>query len=109
MFEPTMHTAPLALDRGAPGRSGGGAEKLGTAVPGELVALAGTGELQCQPKVGTGRNWALQCQLESNHWRTKRAADAPFSPLLNRKMLSNHSFNIAWTPTEGNHDLISPQ
>lgn len=84
-----MHTVPPALERGAAVRAG--AETLGTAVPGELVALAGTGKLQCQPKVGTGRNWALQCQLESRHWRTKRAPDAPFSPLFNRKLLSNHS------------------
>jgi hypothetical protein len=37
-------------------------ETLGTAVPGELVALAGTDALQCWPAAGTGWNWALQCR-----------------------------------------------
>ena len=102
----TMHTVPPALERGAAVRAG--AETLGTAVPGELVALAGTGKLQCQPKVGTGRNWALQCQLESRHWRTKEHPTPPFRH-FSIANCSQITLNIARTPLEGNHDLISPQ
>ena len=105
----TLQTVPLALDRGAGNRKAG---KMGD-----------TGHCSAGGAGGTGRHWGTAMSAKDWHWKklgtpvparvkplaNKRAADAPFSPLLNRKMLSNHSFNIAWTPTEGNHDLLSPQ
>ena len=35
---------------------------LGTGVPAEGLALAGTDALQCRPAAGTGWEWALQCR-----------------------------------------------
>ena len=102
-----MHTVPPALERGAAVRAG--AETLGTAVPGELVALAGTGKLQCQ-----SRRLALE---ETGHSSASSSQDTgepkehPTPPFRHFSIAncSQITLNIARTPLEGNHDLISPQ
>ena len=50
----TMHTVPLALEKGAAGRAAD--RTLGTAVPGAAAALAGTGHCSAGPWAGTGHS-----------------------------------------------------
>ena len=101
-----MQTVPPALDRGTglPAKW----ETLGTEVPRKLMALAGTGHGSAEEVEETG-HWTHSSASSSQDTGEPREHPTPPFHHFSIANCSQITLNIARTPTEGNHDLISPQ